>query len=85
MVIYDAATRSCGFQHPADEGQAKCPIASKAWRIPNGHGSCRPVNASGGSPFDLFSLVWGEERTLNTVKKLMANRPIFQEGNARCQ
>lgn len=38
------------------------------------------MNASGGSPFDLFSLVWGEERTLNTVKKLMANRPIFKKG-----
>ena len=38
------------------------------------------MNASGGSPFDLFSLVWGEERTLNTVKKLMANRPIYKKG-----
>ena len=38
------------------------------------------MNASGGSPFDLFSLVWGEERALNTVKKLMANRPLYKKG-----
>jgi len=38
------------------------------------------MNASGGSPFDLFSLVWGEERALNTVKKLIANRPIYKKG-----
>jgi iron(III) transport system substrate-binding protein len=32
------------------------------------------------SPFDLFSLLWGEERTIQTVKKLVANNPIFLKG-----
>ncbi len=38
------------------------------------------MNASGASPFDLFSLVWGEERALSTVKKLLANGPILTKG-----
>jgi iron(III) transport system substrate-binding protein len=32
------------------------------------------------SPFDLFVLVWGEERTHDVVKKLLANKPIFVKG-----
>jgi ABC-type Fe3+ transport system substrate-binding protein len=32
------------------------------------------------SPFDLFVLVWGEERTFQVVKKLLANKPIFVKG-----
>ncbi len=38
------------------------------------------MNSSGGSPFDLFSLIWGEERTLAVVKKLIDNRPLFKRG-----
>jgi iron(III) transport system substrate-binding protein len=32
------------------------------------------------SPFDLFSLLWGEERTIEIVKELVANKPIFVKG-----
>jgi iron(III) transport system substrate-binding protein len=32
------------------------------------------------SPFDLFVLLWGEERTVQVVKKLLANKPIFVKG-----
>jgi iron(III) transport system substrate-binding protein len=30
------------------------------------------------SPFDLFSLVWGEQKTLDILQKLLANKPIFK-------
>jgi ABC-type Fe3+ transport system substrate-binding protein len=38
------------------------------------------MNIGGSSPWDLFVLTWGEERTLNVLKKLLANRPIFKTG-----
>lgn len=38
------------------------------------------MNVSGASPFDLLSLIWGEERALNTVTRLLANRPILTKG-----
>jgi iron(III) transport system substrate-binding protein len=30
------------------------------------------------SPFDLFSLVWGEQKTLDVLEKLLTNKPIFK-------
>ena len=30
------------------------------------------------SPFDLFSLVWGEAKTLDILQRLLANKPIFK-------
>jgi iron(III) transport system substrate-binding protein len=38
------------------------------------------MNASGASPFDLLMLVWGEDKTFNIVKRIIANRPIFKNG-----
>jgi len=77
VVIYDA-TRSWVFNtqqmKASDMPDSIESVADPKWARKFA------MNASGGSPFDLFSLVWGEERTLNTVKKLMANRPIFKKG-----
>lgn len=77
VVIYDA-TRSFSFNTQQMKlGEVPDQIESLAdprWSRKFA------MNASGGSPFDLFSLVWGEERTLNTVKKLLANRPILKKG-----
>ena len=77
VVIYDA-TRSWVFNtqqmKASDVPDSIESVADPKWARKFA------MNASGGSPFDLFSLVWGEERTLNTVKKLMANRPIYKKG-----
>ena len=77
VVIYDA-TRSWVFNtqqmKPNEVPDSIEAVADPKWARKFA------MNASGGSPFDLFSLVWGEERTLNTVKKLMANRPLYKKG-----
>ncbi len=38
------------------------------------------MSGSGGaaSPFDLFYLVWGEDKTLDILRALLANKPIFK-------
>jgi iron(III) transport system substrate-binding protein len=38
------------------------------------------VSSVGGSPFDLLSLKWGEEKTIDVVRRLDANRPIYKRG-----
>lgn len=38
------------------------------------------MSGGGGAaaPFDLFSLVWGEEKTLDVLRRILANKPIFK-------
>ena len=38
------------------------------------------MSNTGSSPWALFSLRWGEERTINILRKLQANKPIFKRG-----
>jgi ABC-type Fe3+ transport system substrate-binding protein len=38
------------------------------------------MSNTGSSPWDLFVLRWGEERTINVLKKVMSNRPIYKKG-----
>jgi iron(III) transport system substrate-binding protein len=77
VVIYDA-TRSWVF-NTQQLKLSEVPDSIEALTEPKWSRKFA-MNASGGSPFDLFGLVWGEERTLAIVKKLMANRPIFKKG-----
>jgi iron(III) transport system substrate-binding protein len=77
VVVYDA-TRSFNFNSDqlkaSDAPNELEDLADPKW-------SRRfAMNSSGASPFDLFMLAWGEERVVNLVKKLIANKPIFKKG-----
>ena len=77
VVIYDA-TRS--FDYNTDQLKASG-VPNEIEELTDPKWSRRfAMNASGGSPFDLFLFVWGEEPVVNLVKKLVANRPIFKKG-----
>ena len=38
------------------------------------------MSNTGSSPWDLFVLRWGEDRTINAMKKVMSNKPIYKKG-----
>lgn len=38
------------------------------------------MSNTGSSPWDLFVLRWGEDRTMNALKKVMSNKPIYKKG-----
>lgn len=77
VVIYDA-TRS--FNYNTDQLKASG-VPNEIEELTDPKWSRRfAMNTSGSSPFDLFLFVWGEERVVNLVKKLVANKPIFKKG-----
>ena len=75
-VMYYDATRSFNFNTKqiklSEVPDSIEELAEPKWS--------RKFIIGGSSPFDLFSKVWGEERTVNIVKKLIANRPIYKRG-----
>jgi len=77
VVVYDA-TRSFNFN--SDQLKAG-DVPNELEDLADPKWSRRfAMNSSGASPFDLFMLAWGEERVVNLVKKLIANKPIFKKG-----
>jgi iron(III) transport system substrate-binding protein len=38
------------------------------------------LNAAGSAPFDTLALDWGKDKTLELMKQLVANRPLYKNG-----